>query len=86
MTIKETIVNYLKYHARKKFPSGTEEELLGCYYLEAGLLDSVGVVEMILEFEDTFGIRLDPDQLRSNEFRTIGGLIRIIETLVGGKK
>jgi acyl carrier protein len=48
-------------------------------YLDAGLLDSMGVVMMIAEFEETFEIRFTSDDLQSEDFVTIGGLIRKIE-------
>lgn len=48
-------------------------------YLDEGLLDSMGIVMMISEFEEEFGIRFTPDDLQSEEFATVGGLIQTIE-------
>ena len=50
-------------------------------YLDAGLLDSMGVVMMIAEFEEAFEIRFTADDLQSEEFVTIGGLIGTIERI-----
>jgi acyl carrier protein len=50
-------------------------------YLEKGLLDSFGIIEMITEFEGRFEIQFSPEDLQSLEFRTIGGLVDMIERL-----
>lgn len=72
----------LAYFARKpQFAGVPESEQLACEYLERGLLDSMGLVQMIAEFEQTFGVYFSAEELQSPEFQTVGGLIDIIERL-----
>lgn len=55
------------------------DDVMAREYLDEGLIDSFGLIEMIMHFETTFDMRLDGDEMQQEEFRTIGGLINIIE-------
>jgi acyl carrier protein len=59
----------------------TEAEQRAFDYVDGALLDSFGIVEMVTEFEARFEIKFSTDDLQSPGFRTIGGLIEIIERL-----
>ena len=67
---------------RSSIPVSTESDRLAFPYLDSGLIDSLGLVELIAEIEDKFGILFQPEHLQSDEFLTIGGLIAIIERLL----
>jgi acyl carrier protein len=41
----------------------------------------MGIVEMVSELEEAFGIRFDADDMQSEEFQTARGLIGIIDRL-----
>jgi acyl carrier protein len=77
--VRRAVFAFLR--AKGPIPGSTEAEQLAYPYLEQGLLDSLGVVEMVTEFEGTFGIQFTLDDLQGLEFRTVGGLIGIIERL-----
>lgn len=77
MNVKEEVLSYLE--ACNKIPGETEEQFLSCNYLDVGIVDSMGIVMMITEFEERFGMHFDSDDLQSYDFQTIGGLIGIIE-------
>ncbi len=79
--VKSKVLELLS--ARGPIPGKTEEEKLGYLYLDEGLVDSIGVVEMVTEIESALGVRLEPEHMQSEDFRTIGGLIRIIESQRG---
>jgi acyl carrier protein len=78
--VKDAVLAYLG--AKGELPAD-EAQLRGFEYLEKGLLDSFGIVEMITEFEGRFEIQFSPEDLQSAEFRTIGGLIDLLERLRG---
>ena len=86
MNIKEEVLRFFKSHALKPIPGDTDADYLACYYLDVGIIDSIGIVTMIMEFEEKFNIHFDSDCMQSYEFQTIGGLIQIIERLGGEKK
>lgn len=60
-------------------PGNSELEHMACDYIQSGLIDSFGLLTLIAEIEDAFPIVLDGDDLESPRFKTIGGLIEIIE-------
>ena len=77
MDIKSSVLNYMK--SKMNLSSRTDQELLGLLYLDSGFLDSMQLVEMIVAFEKMFGVRFSTQDMQSEEFRSIGGLVSIIE-------
>lgn len=47
-------------------------------YYDAGLVDSFGIIELIEEIEQQYGILFDDDDFLRPEFRTIDGLAGIV--------
>jgi acyl carrier protein len=76
---KETVIAY--FHGKIKFLGVAEASQLACNYLETGVLDSMGVVEMIVEFENSFKICFSPEDMLSPDFQTVGGLVTLINRL-----
>ena len=60
-------------------PGGNEMERRDYHYLDAGHLDSFSTIKFILEVEEAFNIMLAPEDTESVEFRTVNGLINIVE-------
>lgn len=48
-------------------------------YVDSGLIDSLGVMRFVSEIEETFDIELRDEDILSDEFRTLGGVIEIVE-------
>ena len=59
-------------------PAHSPETLSGCY-LGEGAVDSMGLVELVEDLEELFGIRFQSDDMQSSLFVTVGGLIKLIE-------
>jgi acyl carrier protein len=55
------------------------EELLDENYVALGLLDSLGIVQMLLGIEEEFGIWLEPDEMQDTRFGSIAGLAELVE-------
>ena len=55
-----------------------DDELLEYRYLD-NHLDSFGIIQFIMAVEEEFGITLEAEDTESEEFRTIGGVIKIIK-------
>ena len=81
--VKEKVLDFLR--SKGGIPGRSEQEQLDFEYLEEKLIDSLGIVTMVLTFEDEFGIHFEPEHMQSEDFRTIGGLVRLIEQLIGEK-
>lgn len=84
MTASDAVTaQVLQYFEEKATSNGKSfdanaNDVLACEYLDQGLIDSFGLIEMIMHFESTFDMRMDGDEMQQEEFRTIGGLINII--------
>ena len=82
MSIKESVLNYF---ANKRALSGSEDEKLRIRYLNEGIIDSMGIIDLITYFEEQYQIQFEADDLQSEEFQTIGGLVQILERLSSEK-
>ncbi len=84
MDVKDKVLAFFRPKIK---PSGKDEnEFLNIEYMDEGIIDSMEIVTMIVEFEKTFGIHFSAEDMQSREFRNIGGLIGIIEQLMRNKK
>jgi|CXWL01.1.fsa_nt_gi acyl carrier protein len=77
--IKERVLQFMA--SKGEIPGATEDEHLAFAYLQSGLVDSMGIVEMIQSFEDEFDVRFEPHHLQSQDFQTVGGIIRLLQHL-----
>ncbi len=69
MINQEKVFNIIKQRTDKKFNNSTEIKLLG--------LDSLDLVELVMEIEDTLSIKI-PDEELTN-IKTIDDLFKIIK-------
>jgi len=47
---------------------------------EAGLLDSLGIIEVLLKIEEVFGLRLQPTDLEKSDMATVNNLVKFLST------
>ena len=47
--------------------------------LEAGLIDSYEIVEIVMGLEDAFGIEIDPELVIPENFCTVNSIVNLIE-------
>ena len=81
--VKDFVLTYLR--SKCEIPGKTEEEQLAYPYLDKKLIDSLGIVEMIVTLEEKFDIHFEPEHMQSDEFQTTGGLITLVERLTKEK-
>jgi acyl carrier protein len=58
-------------------PLGEIKDIENFRYLD-NHLDSFSIIHFIMALEEEFGIKLEPEDTESEEFRTIGGVAKII--------
>mgnify|MGYP000618463551 CR=1 len=75
--IYEVIVSLLE--KRGPLQSNSEQEIRNYRYLDAGHVDSLNIMQFILEIEESFDISLSAEDTQSDEFRTVGGVITLVE-------
>jgi acyl carrier protein len=79
--VRDAVLRFFAEHAHEPLPGDDPAEQLRIAYLDEGLVDSIAIVELVVELEASYGIRFAPADLQSAEFRTIGGLVRTVERL-----
>lgn len=55
-------------------------------YFEAGLIDSLAVVQLVADIEETFLIRFVDSHYQEERFSTLGGLAEIITELSAARE
>ncbi len=55
-------------------PPNTDTDLV-----ETGVLDSLGLVELLVAVEEEFQIRFAPEELEIDRFRSVGALVELVE-------
>ena len=79
MEVTQSVLDF--FASRGGLPGETMEEKLSCAYLDSKVIDSMGIIDMVLHFEQLCNIQFAADDLQSPEFQTVGGLIKVIERL-----
>ena len=74
------VIDFLKEYLDEIEPIEMKEELFLQYRYLDNHLDSFGIIQFIMAIEEEFGISLTPQDTESEEFRTIEGLVNIIES------
>jgi len=62
---------------RATLPTNVEEK----NYFEAGLIDSLGVIELIESIETEFNLKFTEENFQDRRFSTINGLAAIIQQI-----
>ncbi len=73
--IRQIILDFVE--REYKLPEDVDYETFD--YVENGYVDSMGLVQFVAVLEDEFDIEFSAEELLSNEFKTIGGLEKIIK-------
>lgn len=78
------LIDYLTSHATDgRLPeSGIDPALR---YLDAGILNSLGLIMMVEFIEDRFGVRFSAEDLQSYEFQTVDGLAGLVDRMTGDR-
>ena len=82
-TITQEIITILERHGEISTP--TEHEKNKYRYLDEGHIDSISIINFIIEIEEKFQILLLPEDTQSDEFRYIEGLSTLIENKIRAK-
>lgn len=49
---------------------------------ETGLLDSLGIIEVLLKIEEIFGLKLQPTDLEKKDMATVNNLVNFLDDKV----
>lgn len=79
MLDKDSIRDFILKTIEKKSRLPVNENIDQFNYIDSGHIDSIGLIKFVLDLENEFGIDIAPEDMESEEFRTIGGLAALIE-------
>lgn len=79
--IKQTILDFVE--REYKLPENVDYDSFD--FVENGFVDSMGMVQFVTILEDDFDIEFSADELLSKDFRTVGGLEKLIERKINAK-
>lgn len=71
------LVEYFEAHG--DLAGRSVESLLDENYVSLELLDSLGIVEMLVGLEEDFGVWLDPAEMQDPRFCSIAGLAELVD-------
>ena len=75
--IQKYILNTIKKISNKKLT--IDKKLNTLEYLHQGILDSLQLIHFIIVLEKKFKIKFTSKDKESADFRTVGGLVKIIQ-------
>ena len=77
--VQDWVLRWFEGHG--PIPGETLEARLRADYFEAGLIDSLSVVQLVADVEQEYSVRFSDAHYRDPRFSTIGGLAAIVEEL-----
>ncbi len=85
MVETSTVERDLRRFLAKNFPLGRNADSLGSgdSLLEAGVIDSTGVLELVGHLEDSYGIEVADEELVPENLDSIEHVVRYVETKLG---
>ena len=69
------------FERNSPLPEADPEARLRTDFFDAGLIDSLSVVQLVTDIERTFSVRFEDRHYQDSRFSTIGGLADIIDEL-----
>jgi acyl carrier protein len=82
----ETLETQIREFIIRKFPSARSRELTRMEaLLENGIIDSLGVLDLVSFMEETFAITVTDEELLPENFQTIERLAKFVEGKRNGK-
>jgi len=75
----DNITDYIVRLLKKKGPLPADEDIGQFRFIESGHIDSLSLLNFVMDLEEHFQIELTDQDLESVDFRTVAGLATIIE-------
>lgn len=82
MNVEQAVRDFLKNDLGKAESNVGRDESL----LESGIIDSMGVLQLVAFLESTYGIKVEDDDLMPENFDTIAAITSFIERRQAGAR
>ena len=83
--MKDAIRQFVLRLIEKKAKLPKDTDIDSFNYIDCGYVDSIGIIKFIVEIESEFDIEILDTDLESLEFRTVGGIVSLINAKISGK-
>lgn len=78
MKVSDFVISRLQ----KKYTIDDSIDMETLNYVESGYVDSLGIIQFMVELEDEFGIEFTDEELADPAFKIVGELIKLVERKV----
>ncbi|MBH1942484.1 acyl carrier protein [Mobilitalea sibirica] len=78
MNVQDVILKLLQ----KKYTIDQNIDIESLNYVENGYVDSLGIIQFVVELEEEFGIEFTDKELSDPDFKIVGKLVKLIESKV----
>lgn len=72
--VKEFVTEYIQ----REYTVADDLDIMTLNYIEAGYIDSMGLIQFIATLEDEFGISFTDEDMQNPDIRIVGKLIQMI--------
>jgi acyl carrier protein len=70
----------IREFVRSRFPLAREMKVDDdASLLDAGIVDSLGVLDLVTFLEDAFGVKVEDEELNPENFESVAALVRFVE-------
>lgn len=80
--IKKFVTEYIQ----REYTVAEDVDIMTLNYIEAGYIDSMGLLQFIATLEDEFGISFSDEDMSSSDIKVVGTLIAMIEKKIASQK
>lgn len=80
------IKKYVTEYIQREYTVTDDVDIMALNYIEAGYIDSMGLLQFIATLEDEFGITFMDDDMNNPDIKVVGTLISMIERKVCEQK
>ncbi|GBG15958.1 flavohemoprotein [Novimethylophilus kurashikiensis] len=80
----DSITQFVVGLIEKKAKLPKNIDLPSLNYIDSGYVDSIAIIKFVVEIEAKYEIEISETDIESPEFRTIGGLVSMINKKLGG--
>lgn len=80
------IKGFVTEYIQREYTVADDVDIMNLNYIEAGYIDSMGLLQFIATLEDEFGITFSDEDMSNPDIKVVGSLIAMIEKKVASQK
>jgi len=77
--VKQMVEDYILEALQREYSFKPGVDVYAIDFIKEGYMNSLAIVQFVVELEDEFGIEFTDDELASPDFKVVGKLIKLVE-------